>query len=271
VLSTLVHSGHDFIVRSAHNRRLDGPAHRRRYLRDALARTPACGEYRMEVTAGNGRAARSARMVVRYREVTIRVRDRATERTWSLKMTAVQAKETGTTPRGERPLSWMLLTNRLVESFEDACFVVYGYSQRWRVEELHKTWKSGDCNVEQCQLRRREHVMKWATLMATAAARIERMKILARTDPERPASVELKPYEIKALVLYRRRTKKRTDPMPTDTPTIGEAVRWLADIGGYNGKSSGGPPGSITIGRGFERIAVVALTLEQLEREGRLR
>lgn len=271
VLSTLVRSSHHFIVRSAHNRRLDGPADKRRYLREVLARTPACGEYRLEVSAGPGRAARSARMVVRHREVTVRVRDRATERAWALKMTAVLAKETGTTPRGERPLSWMLLTNRPVENFEDACFVVYGYAQRWRIEELHKTWKSGDCNVEQCQLRRREHVMKWATLMATTAARIERMKILARTDPEKPASVELKPYEIKALVLYRRRTKKRTDPMPTDTPNIGDAVRWLADIGGYTGKSSGGPPGSITISRGFERIAVVAITLEQLEREGRLR
>ena len=40
--------------------------------------------------------------------------------------------------------------------------------------------------------------------------------------------------------------------------TIGQAVTHIAEIGGYIGKSSGGPPGSTTIGRGFERIQLVA-------------
>jgi hypothetical protein len=36
--------------------------------------------------------------------------------------------------------------------------------------------------------------------------------------------------------------------------TIGAAVEWIARLGGYTGKSSGGPPGAITIGRGLERL-----------------
>jgi len=269
-LSALVASQHEFIVRSAHNRRLDTHGGKA-YLRSVLARVRPGGEYRFAVAEGPGRRAREARMVVRYRKVTLRMRDRATEKTWPLEVTAVSAREVGTTPRGEKPVSWMLLTNRDVTSFEDACAAVRGYSVRWRIEEFHRTWKSGDCNVEDTQLRRTEHVIKWATLMATTAARIERMKMLARTTPDEPASLELSPYEIQALVLNRRRTKKRTDPAPSETPTIGEAVRWLADIGGYTGKSSGGPPGSVVIARGFERIVPGALLLEQLVREGRLR
>ena len=270
-LSTLVSCGHDFIVRSAHNRRLATPGKQRAYLRNVLARVPAGGEFRLSVPAGPRRTARSARMVTRYHEVNLLLRDHATGKRTTAKITAISARETGTRPRGEQPLHWMLLTNRPVQSFEDACVVVYGYAQRWRLEDFHRTWKSGDCNVEECQLRRAAHVKKWATLMAATAARIERMKMLARTEPNLPASIELTPYEIQALVLNRRRTKKRTDPTPTDNPTIGEAVRWLADIGGYTGKSSGGPPGSITIARGFERIIPAALLLKQLEREGRLR
>lgn len=271
-LNKLGACGHDFIVRSSHNRRLDTSTKRRpRYLWDELAKTKPCGTYDLTVLAGPGRAARVARMVVRYGTHTLLMRDKATGDFTKLTITTVSARETGTAPRGENPLHWKLLTNRTVTSFEDARTVVYGYSLRWRIEEFHRTWKSGACDIESSQLRKKDHFIKWATLMAATAARIERMKILARTEPTLPATVELNSYEIQALVLNRRRTKKRTDPMPTDNPTIGEAVRWLADIGGYTGKSSGGPPGSVTISRGFDRIWPVALALKQLEKEGRLR
>ena len=264
-------SGHDFIVRSSHNRRLDADGKRPRYLWDELAKKKPSGTYELTVLAAPRRAARKARMVVRYGSYTLLMRDKATGIFTRQRVTTVSARETGTSPRGETPLHWKLLTNRAVSSFEQACAVVAGYSLRWRIEEFHRTWKSGACDIESSQLRKKEHFVKWATLMAATAARIERMKVLSRTEPTLPATVELNEYEIKALVLNRKRTKKRTDPMPTDNPTIGEAVRWLADIGGYTGKSSGGPPGSITISRGFDRIWPVALALKQLENEGRLR
>jgi hypothetical protein len=56
------------------------------------------------------------------------------------------------------------------------------------------------------------------------------------------------------LVVLKRRQKKRTESVPDGVPTIAQATRWIADLGGFTGKSSGGPPGSITIGRGLERL-----------------
>jgi hypothetical protein len=108
-------------------------------------------------------------------------------------------------------------------------------------------------------------VTKWATLLAAVAIRIERLKFLARTAPETAASSELTPHEIHALVLWKRRTKKRTEAMPKDFPTMGEAVLWIAQMGGYTGKSSGGPPGAITIARGLDRLCQRAEALEDLE------
>lgn len=268
VLSTLDQSGHWFTVRSNHDRRLVGPSKRPRFLRKQLSKSPARGDYHLTVSAAPGRKSRIARMVVRWLKVTLRMRDKATGETWPVTLTAISTREVGTTPGGESPLQWILLTNHPVESLDDARLVIYGYSLRWRVEELHRTWKSGACNVEDSQLRKKDHVIKWATLMVAVAARIERLKVLSRTQPELPATSELTPYEIKALVLTRRRTKKRTEPMPGDNPTIGEAVRWLADIGGYTGpKVSGGPPGAVTIRRGLDYIRPIAHALEQLENE----
>ena len=126
----------------------------------------------------------------------------------------------------------------------------------FRSEDFHKSWKTGCCNVEQTQLRHMTHVLRWATMLATIAMRVERLKHLARSQPNLPASTELSDIEIEALRAAKNRIKKRTETIPNEMPTISQAVRWIADLGGYTGKSSGGPPGSITIARGLELLHV---------------
>ncbi|WP_338046665.1 transposase [Polyangium spumosum] len=161
------------------------------------------------------------------------------------------------------------MTNHPITTLEDACLVVFGYTQRWRIEEFHRTWKQGGCNVEATQLQTSEHVKRWATLLAAVAMRIERLKYLSRNQPDLPATEELSRYEIDALILKRR--KRKNPGIPDGILTIGIATQWIAELGGYTGKSSGGPPGSITIGRGLERLAPVAETLQQLDEAGLLR
>lgn len=66
-------------------------------------------------------------------------------------------------------------------------------------------------------------------------------------------------------MLPKRQQKKRTEILPDRVPTIGEAVRWIAELGGYPGKSSGAPPGSATIARGLERLAVATELLHSFK------
>ena len=103
--------------------------------------------------------------------------------------------------------------------------------------------------------------MRWATLLSAVAARVERLKRLARSSPDLDASEELTASEVAALVLLKRKRKTSNEQVP-DQPNIATATRWLAELGGYTGKSSGGPPGSITIARGLERLALAAEVLE---------
>lgn len=169
--------------------------------------------------------------------------------------------EEGTVPDGEDPIEWMLLTNHPVTTFDDATLVIRGYTQRWRIEQFHRTWKSGACNIEETQLGDVNHIVIWATILASVAMRIVRLTYLARHRPDVPATEELTVNEIDAAILVSRTKKfKRGANL-----TIADAVMLIARCGGYTGaKSSGGPPGSIVLARGLGKIAIVAKVLDNL-------
>lgn len=259
VLVEAVDRGHLLTVRAAANRRL-GSGAAAPYLWPHLQRQPVRGYTFLAVPALPARRARTARLAVRAAQVTLVVTDRRTSHQREVTLHAVWAKEVHTTPAGERPIEWMLLTTYPVEDFVDACVVLDGYATRWLAEEFHNTWKSGLCHVEETQLHAAARIQKWATVLASVAMRALRLSRLARTQPALPASQELTRDEIDATILLRRPAGYK----PGDTPTLGEVVRWIADEGGYTGKSSGGPPGKIVIGRGLERIRVAAEVLERL-------
>jgi hypothetical protein len=166
-------------------------------------------------------------------------------------------------PVGCERLEWMLLTTYPVQSLQDALLVLQGYSQRWRVEDFHRTWKSGRCDIERSQLRSRYSIQRWATILAAVAARIERLKHLARTSPNQPALTEFSREELDAAILL---SKTKRWKMGAEL-TIEQAVQLVAQLGGYTGKSSGGPPGSIVIGRGLDQITVGATVLAHTRSE----
>lgn len=268
ILRKLHETGDRFTVRSSWDRLIEATGNDKQYLRQRLSREAPGGEYLLDVPAGPKRTAHRAHMVVRWAHVVLRMRDKRGKKEHRIALTAVWAREEGTAPQGEQPLDWLLLTNAPVGSFDDARHVLFGYTLRWRIEEFHKTWKSGACNVEQTQLRTSSAVMLWATILAVVAVRIERLKVLSRTQPEQPADIELTRHEIRALILLKRQIKKRHELIADTMPTIGQATLWIAELGGYTGKSSGGPPGAITIRRGLDRLKPAARLLLALEAEG---
>jgi hypothetical protein len=255
-------SGHWFTVRGNHNRWVWTKSGQRTYLREALLQEPVVTEYHLAVTGGYRRTARTARMVVRACTLSFELRDKQTRQRFTKEIGVVLAREEGTVPQGEAPIDWLLVTNHPLTNVSDIHQVILGYAQRWRIEDFHRAWKSGVCRVEENQLQSPEAVKKWATILAAVAVRIERIKLLSRREPERPAADEFTALELRALVLLRFGRAGNKKLAGGTVPTLGEATTWLAQIGGYTGKSSGGPPGSVTLARGLEELAVAVRTLE---------
>jgi len=256
---------HWFTIRACRKRRVLLPDGAKAYLWPLLAQQPVKTTYALEVRAAGRRKARSANMVVRACTVTLDIRDKRTSERSTIDLNVVQAIECGTTPVGEAPIQWTLLTNRPIEILKDVTDVIAGYSMRWRIEELHRTWKSGACSVEDNQLRSASAAIKWATILMGVAARIERIKQLSREQPDLPASDEFSPAEIKAAALLYFGKAAKTKVNPATTPSIADVTLWIAHLGGYTGKtSSGGPPGSIVLSRGLESVRAAAQAIEAL-------
>ena len=253
--------GHWFTIRAHHQRRVLRPSGRSD-LQTVLAGESVKTIYPLEVRGAARRQARTATMEVRACKVILDIRDKRTSKRSSIELNAVQAVECGTTPPGEKPIEWTLLTNRPIKTIKDLTDIIWAYSMRWRIEELHRTWKSGACSVEENQLRSAGAAIKWATILIAVAVRIERIKQLSREQPDRPAADEFSPVEIKAAaLLYFDKSAKRKAALAA-TPSIADVTLWVASIGGYTGKtSSGGPPGSITIARGLKSVRAAAKAL----------
>lgn len=245
-------------VRSAYNRCL---ANAGGYLWDKVTASKVRGTLSLTLSASQarqrGRNKQHVALAVRYQRVALDVGDVNTKKRHHIEVTAVHVRERRP-PQGAERIEWLLLTTAEVDTFDDALRVVDAYTRRWRVEDFHRTWKTGRCNVEDSQLRSPLAFRRWATLLAAVAARVERLKHLARNEPDTPATEVLTRSELDAAILLSGTKKwKRGAKL-----NIADAVYLIASVGGYTGKSSGGPPGSITLGRGLERVTLTAVGLD---------
>jgi hypothetical protein len=246
-------------VRSSSERQLTRQAGRpQRYLKSTIRRAPVMHTYLLDVPPRPGRCGRVAVLDVRVARVSLAL-GVARDQREPVEVTAVSVKETGYA--GADGLHWLLLTTVPVVDSTSADDVIDGYARRWRIEDLHRAWKNGWCRVEQTQLRSRDALVRWATIHLAVAARATRLTHLARTEPSKASSTEFSRDEIDAVLLLK---KKRAKYRMGEDPPLGDLVRLIADLGGYTGKSSGGPPGATVIGRGLDKIASLAEGLRLL-------
>lgn len=220
-----------------------------------LQRERLLGHMTVDLPARDDRAARSARLSLRAKKLRFRVAPAGKrKRAQWVEMTAVYVKELARPADG---IEWMLWTTYPVTNAQDAADVVHAYTMRWRIEDFHRAWKSGGCDIESSQLRSVSALQRWAAITAAVAARAEHLKLLSRSDPERDAELELSRDEIDAAIILTETKRHRIG----DQLTLQQAVWLIAQCGGYTGKSSGGPPGAQTIARGLQEVASAAKVL----------
>ena len=227
-----------------------------------LAQQPVLGSYTLEVAPTPKRTGRQARCEVRLAPVVLQPpqnRAAGSPRLAPVPVTAILASELAAPPE-EEPLRWLLLTSWPVRSFADARQVLVWYSCRWLIERFHFVLKTG-CGVEELQLRTAARLENASSTDSLVAARLLWLTYLAREQPAAPCSLAFTQSEWETLVCM---ATKQARP-PSTPPSLREAVRLVAKLGGFLARKGDGEPGPTALWTGLQRLAdyVAARTLFQ--------
>lgn len=274
-------SGRRFVIRSGYSRRVlaghdsAAPAETR-LLREWIGQTAPLGCSLLPVPAKPGcsrkkrlrngklkhppRKSRTARLLVSATPVRILAPKppRGEHGTEPLPVWVVRVWEPSPPP-GEEPIEWMLMTNVGATNLEVALQVLQWYSCRWIIEEYHKALKTG-CGVESLQFHSEDRLEPAIALVSVVATTLLRLRDASRSPhaKTRPATKMVSEIYVRTLSLWRDR-QVRLDW------SIDEFVMALARMGGHQNRRRDGPPGWLTLWRGWTELVsrVDAIELSQ--------
>lgn len=236
--------GPGLLVRAEQNRLL---AEGQEHLWAWLEQQAAAGVQEIQVPRRGAQRTRVARLQVRYAQVTLRP-PQSKPHLPPLTLWAVLAQEEEA-PAAIKPLRWMLLTTCAVESFASACEKLQWYTWRWGIEVYHRTLKSG-CQIEQRQLGSADRLEACLAIDLVVGWRIYHLAKLGRETPAVPCTVYFEEAQWKALLAY---LTKNPVP-PPQPPSLNEALRLVASLGGFLGRKGDGNPGTQTLWLGLQRL-----------------
>lgn len=238
------------LIRAAQNRCLQETSEK---LWAELAAQPLAGIKTVRLPRRGSRPARTAQLAVRTAPVELRA-PAAQGPLPAVSLWAVWACETDGPP-GMEPVEWMLLTTVPVQDFAQADEKLDWYAQRWGIEVYHRTLKSG-CRIEQRQLGCADRIEGCLGIDLVVAWRIFHLTKLGRATPEVPCTVYFEPMEWQALVGY---STQSAAALKTE-PSLREAIRLVARLGGFLGRKGDGEPGTQTLWLGLQRLDDISAT-----------
>lgn len=257
--------GPHLLVRAAHDRRVQNEES---YLWEVLENQPLAGTQVLQVPRTKNGPKRKAHLEVRFAKISLGVprdkrRAKGGKELKDIEVWAVLAQEKNGS--GKDQLEWLLLTTLPVENFEEAVEKLNWYTKRWGIEVYHKVLKSG-CRIEDRQLCTAERLETCLAIDMVVAWRVYYISQLGREMPNASCEICFSEAEWKVLSFYP--TKETT--LPSKPPTLREAIRLAASLGGFLGRKCDGEPGTETLWRGLQRLGDIAGLYDFLSSNPRL-
>lgn len=241
------------LIRGTHNRRVN---HTANYLHKAIHSSAVRGTIEVSVKRNPERPARIAKLTIRYETIEIEVPKNKIGRSQikPVKLQVILAEEENP-PAGVTAISWLLLTTLEINSVLDAGRCIEWYTYRWLIERYHYTLKSG-CRIEELQLETAKRLEMALATYSIVAWRLLWLTYEARTNPDICCETVLSTFEWQSLCV----TVSHNPIPPKTPPTLTQAVRMIASLGGFLGRKGDGEPGVKTIWKGLRRLHDIAAT-----------
>jgi hypothetical protein len=235
--------GH-LLVRATHERKLADEAG---YLHATVTAAPVLGQMAVAVGRRGDRPPRTATLALRAVDVVL-APPRKRKGT-GVPVTVVLATEL-TGDAETTPIAWLLIATGSTASLATAETAVRRYARRWQIERYHYVLKQG-CAVERLQLATVERLDRALAVFALVAWRLLWLTHAARQQPDAPCTTVLTTDEW--TMLWQAVEPGR--PLPDRPPSLREAVRLVACLGGFLARTRDGEPGVTTLWRGWRRLA----------------
>lgn len=268
--------GVDLLLRAVGGRKVNGATGEadqlqtnRGVLAEVVAQAPVLGPHTVAVpalSAQPGRAAQKARtttLEIRVAAVTLPAVAATRRRPGqpAVPLWAILAVEPEP-PAGIPPLRWLLLTTLAVDDLAAATEMIAHYAQRWTIERLHYTLKSG-LKAESLQIDDAHSLSHCLATYYIVAWRLLYVTHQARETPDAPPTTVLTELEVQVLESVCGRK----------LPTLELAVREIAKLGGYEHyQNKRLPPGVKVMWWGLQRLEAMvsgwAAALKSLQRKG---
>lgn len=243
------HGAHLLIrAERSRNRQVLGEDDTHEALWPVLEQQPIIGERELLIPPSEDRKARKATLAVHTASLVLKPPKRKSDLS-AVPVWAVLAREIHPPP-DVAGLEWMLLTTVEVTNKADAFQRLSWYARRWGIEVYHRILKSGCC-VEARQLENSRRLSNCLAIDLVVAWRIFHMATIGEQTPDVPCTIYFTPSEWRALTTFVTKTKV-PPPLP---PSLNEAVRMLATLGGHLGRKHDGHPGAEVLWRGMARLA----------------
>jgi len=250
-LDRVVEQGLDFIVRAADARSftLDDQT-----LFEAVAHQPVQEHYTLSLNRRPDRQPRDAHVDLRFGPLILKRPQRAQTARQTLSVSVVDVLEHNPPPDQEA-VHWLLLTSLPVHTLDQAHQIATWYTYRWLVERFHYVLKSG-CKLEERQLREEVRLERLLAVFSLVAWKLLWLTYQARLTPDVPCTIALQPAQWQALFAFIQRSQH----LPNAPPSLHQAVRWIAQLGGFLGRQADGDPGVKVLWRGWQRLQDIVAT-----------
>lgn len=247
----------ELLIRARHNRKTAAGSE----LWQHISKQKVAAEEEILIPDRTGKRKRQVQVQIRYKEVEILCPVHKKGKMYeSVVLTAIEIRQKGNSRDG---IHWKLLTTLAINNAEEAKQCMRWYSYRWLIERFHYVLKSG-CGIEALQLKKVESLMKAVAMYSLAAFNIMQLTYQSRQMPNVSCEIALKRRQWEALYMLRFKTNK----LPKQPPTLQEATKWLAQMGGYLGRKSDGPPGLKTVWLGYESLLQAVALYEVIKNLG---
>jgi len=255
-----------YVVRAKHDRVVwaAGDPNRPAKLHEYARALPTAGTWSIVVGANTGRTARKTRVRVASGKLTLPVPRPACGEHGNqpLDVWVVHVKEIDDPPAGQKPLEWVLLSNLACPSFTEVRQRVDWYARRPVIEEFHKAQKTG-CGIELPQLTDESRLEPMIALLSVVAVFLLTLRDIAgNEDSARTPATDFVPQShVQMLNAWRWQDRNRAT-------TVSEFLLAVARLGGHLNRKSDGPPGWLTLWRGWQDLMIMIRAADALERSG---